>query len=319
MSTLAPTEPLMQVAYYYDGSIEGLFTAIFMAYARHEDPQDILSGTCVQPRIEQSILEIETDYSLATRVRNVIIKRYDWRVFYTVLQASCSDDPRAGTIVYRFIRYAIPAGRRGTSAAETGKSKTTACSPHCDTAHQQRSSSDHSEANVLAAVPPSIAHLCQPKHQPRKAYILNQLTHPAVGPLVSLARSVSNEQERMRQFVRFQHMQGGIWFGLCNPKASVVPLLMHWFAERFDTQSFVLYDENHHLAGIYDGSDWQIVKTDKLQAPRILEEEELMQAAWRRFYDAIAIEARYNPELRQQFMPKRLWKNLPEMQPWLDA
>ena len=38
-----------------------------------------------------------------------------------------------------------------------------------------------------------------------------------------------------------------------------------------------------------------------------------MQAAWKRFYDVVAVEARYNPELRRQFMPKRLWKNIVEM------
>ena len=39
-----------------------------------------------------------------------------------------------------------------------------------------------------------------------------------------------------------------------------------------------------------------------------------MQQAWKRFYDTGAVEARYNPELRRQFMPKRFWKNITEMQ-----
>ena len=39
-----------------------------------------------------------------------------------------------------------------------------------------------------------------------------------------------------------------------------------------------------------------------------------MQRAWKRFYRAVAVESRYNPELRRQFMPKRLWKNITEMQ-----
>lgn len=38
-----------------------------------------------------------------------------------------------------------------------------------------------------------------------------------------------------------------------------------------------------------------------------------MQAAWKGFYDAMAISARYHPELRRQFIPKRLWRNIVEL------
>ncbi|MCD8316626.1 MAG: DUF4130 domain-containing protein, partial [Eggerthellaceae bacterium] len=40
-----------------------------------------------------------------------------------------------------------------------------------------------------------------------------------------------------------------------------------------------------------------------------------MENAWRRFYNTIAIDDRYNPELRRQHMPCRFWKDLTEMQP----
>ena len=34
---------------------------------------------------------------------------------------------------------------------------------------------------------------------------------------------------------------------------------------------------------------------------------------WLRFYDSIAIDERKNEKLRIQNMPKKYWKNLPEM------
>ena len=37
------------------------------------------------------------------------------------------------------------------------------------------------------------------------------------------------------------------------------------------------------------------------------------EQAWKTFYDSVAIDARYNPELRRSFMPKRLWKNIVEL------
>ena len=38
---IAAEEPLSHVAYVYDGTPEGLLTAVFQAYANHEDPEDI--------------------------------------------------------------------------------------------------------------------------------------------------------------------------------------------------------------------------------------------------------------------------------------
>lgn len=76
----------------------------------------------------------------------------------------------------------------------------------------------------------------------------------------------------------------------------------------------------HHLrrgaqhAGVYEGRDWYLVQTENVDLPDRASEERLMQQAWKRFYDTVAVEARYNPELRRQFMPKRFWKNITEMQ-----
>jgi hypothetical protein len=39
-----------------------------------------------------------------------------------------------------------------------------------------------------------------------------------------------------------------------------------------------------------------------------------MQRLWKNFYDTIAIKERFNPKCRMNFMPKRVWANLPEMQ-----
>ena len=89
---------------------------------------------------------------------------------------------------------------------------------------------------------------------------------------------------------------------------------MDWFSGRFNTQPFVIHDEGHDLAGVYEGSDWYLVRTDRLDLPGPTADERAMKDAWKRFYRTIAVESRYNPELRRQFMPKRLWKNITELQ-----
>ena len=259
MSADAMLEPLGNVAYVHDGTTEGLLSAIFQAYALHEQPEDFSSGAGLQPRLGQSVRYIETDAALASRVKAGIVRKAGRDAWDAVLHASLSDDPSAGVAVYRFVRHVM--------------------------------------ARPAAA----------------NAGLIRNMAHPIAGPVARLDRSVMNERHLMMQFLRFEHFENGIWFAKCNPKANVVPLLMGWFAGRFNTECFVIYDEVHQVAGIYDGANWYIAQTDEVHLPQHSDEEAAMQAAWKGFYDAMTISARYHPELRRQFIPKRLWRNIVEL------
>ena len=147
----------------------------------------------------------------------------------------------------------------------------------------------------------------------QNAYIRNELTDPIVGPVLKLHHAVRNERHFMQELLRFEHFDNDLWFAKCNPNANVVPLLMDWFSARFNTQQFVIYDEVHNIAGIYDGESWVLAETSELDLPAHSSDEAVMQSAWKRFYDAVSIPARYHPELRRQHMPKRFWKNILEV------
>ena len=249
-------EAPLSCAYTFDGSLEGLFSAIFASYVFREDPIDIVSEDAFQPRLGQHTRAVDTNQEWALRVARGITKAGGRITFEAVRKASVAGDPAAGTIVYQFVRLLMR----------------------------------------------------------KRRYLLDDLANPTVANLVRLVRAVDNECERMRQFVRFSHLDNGGWFAVCNPRDNVVPLIMGWFAARFNDQPFAIYDEVHHVAGVYEGRDWYLVRTDSFPAPVYSEEEGLMQEAWRLFYRTLSIDARYNPELRRQHMPVRFWRNLTEMQ-----
>lgn len=292
---ITPEEPLPDVAYAYDGTLEGLLSAVFEAYERREDPQDVTAQAALQPRLGQTVRFVETDVERAVRVQRGIKRVCGHAAYDAVMRASLSDEPDAGTVVYRFVRYAMAAKR-----------------PHDCTGCRRRGSC----SGPMASSRPTDSLGCSGK---ARGSVLNDLAHPAVEPLHRLVRSVGNERHHMVQFLRFEHLENGVWLARCNPEASVVPLLMDWFAGRFNTQPFIIYDEVHHLAGVYDGGDWQLVNTEgagdlERALPDRTADEALMSEAWRTFYKSVSIDARYHPELRRQFMPKRFWKNLTELQ-----
>lgn len=254
------------LAYSYDGTLEGLLTACFEAYARHECPEDIAPQDVLQPRLGQRISSIATSIDKATRVRNGLIRRGGWSAFNAVRKASCSSQPDAGTAAYRFVRYAMD------------------------------------------------------KYKGKQAPFSN-ISHPDVQPLFAITRSINQECEHMRQFIRFEHLEvdeSSVWFAKCNPRDSVIPLIMQHFVERFNVQPFIIFDEAHHVSGIYNGNNWWLIrgeagKPDISQANPASEEMQI-QEAWKRFYRSVSIDARYNPELRRQFMPKRFWRNITEIE-----
>lgn len=278
-----------EVAYVHDGTLEGLLSAIFAAYANHEDPTDVVCADVLQPRLSQRLFSVETNVAHAERVRRGLCKACGYQAFNAVRKASLSARADAGTAAYRFVRYAMDS------------QKTRDCA-RC----RKRSSCAGATGSGNC-----------PKQRGRA---LSDITHPAVRPIFEIARSVDQECEHMRQFIRFEHLQDegtSVWFARCNPRDSVIPLIMGHFIERFNVQPFIIYDENHHLAGVYEGHTWYLVRTEgeKLNLPDASIEEAAMQQAWQRFYQVVAVESRYNPELRQHFMPKRFWRNLTEMQP----
>lgn len=108
----ASAEPLQRVAYLYDGTLEGLLCCAFEAYARHEDPEDVLPEQNYQPRFEQSSLFVETNYGHALRVRRGIEREAGKKAFCALAFAAVADNPKAGIIVYRFIRYVMDDPKR---------------------------------------------------------------------------------------------------------------------------------------------------------------------------------------------------------------
>ena len=198
-----------EIAYCYDGTLEGLLCSIFTAYEMHENPTDVICEDVLQPRLSQRIAVIDTNLEKALRVKNGLKRKAGWSSYNAVLKAACSARPDAGTIAYKFVRYAM----------DEHKGK-------------------------------------------RRPY--SNISHPAVSPLFELNRSISQECEHMRQFIRFEHLKGddgNIWYAKCNPRDSVIPLVMNHFVERFSVQPFIIHDENHDIAGVFDGTTWYLVRT----------------------------------------------------------
>ncbi|MDD6170230.1 MAG: TIGR03915 family putative DNA repair protein [Lachnospiraceae bacterium] len=148
-------------------------------------------------------------------------------------------------------------------------------------------------------------------------HIIDCLQNPYVLYLFELSRSVSNEAHHLLGFVRFKELQNHVLFAKIHPKNLVLPILGDHFSDRLPQENFMIYDENRNLAVIHRKgfSDFILVGTENLDK-KILEqysEDELeYEKLWCGFFSSITIEARINPKLQNQNIPKRFQKDAVE-------
>lgn len=141
--------------------------------------------------------------------------------------------------------------------------------------------------------------------------VLNRLTDDTVHTIRHAVGHLTGESHLLKGFIRFADYEGML-VSVIHPKNLVLPLLREHFCDRFCNESFVIYDENHGMGLVYRPYEWRIVPIDDLTLREPDENEKRYQALWRKYYDTIAIKARYNPVCRRNHMPKRYWDYMTE-------
>ncbi len=92
-----------------------MLSAVFAAFARHEDPLNIVPSSDLQESMLCSYVPIATSVSHATRVKNGIVRDLGDAYYENIKEVFLADDAQKGGVLYRFIRYAMKAGRKSLS------------------------------------------------------------------------------------------------------------------------------------------------------------------------------------------------------------
>ena len=136
--------------------------------------------------------------------------------------------------------------------------------------------------------------------------VIRHLTHDTVATLLKAQRHLYNESHRYKQFVRFS-VSGRVLTSVIKPLNQVLPLIALIYRPvpgggvphlRRDPRHGALLPAGPvgHCAGGF------------LRAKRPGRGRAEVPDLWCEYYDAIAIEGRYNPKCRMNHMPKRYWR-----------
>lgn len=96
--------------YLYDGSFEGLMTAIYAGYYEAWPVDQIIDTLQYVPQLMDETKLIYTDHEKSERVVQAIQRKLKERAFQMVLYAFLSEHEKRGTMIYRFLRFAFKVG-----------------------------------------------------------------------------------------------------------------------------------------------------------------------------------------------------------------
>lgn len=165
----------------------------------------------------------------------------------------------------------------------------------------------HPQRELLAL---DFVHLAM-RHGPA---VLSMLADDTVAALTKATRQLCHEAHQYQGFVRFSD-SGGVLTAVIEPKNFVLPLLAPHFCDRYQNDTFAIYDKTHGMLLAYARGQHAILPVEGFDAPAADEEELRWRALWKSFYNAIAIDERYNPTCRPSLMQKRYWRHLTELDP----
>lgn len=147
--------------------------------------------------------------------------------------------------------------------------------------------------------------------------ILNYLGNPYVARVFQLARSAGNEAHHLLGFLRFSELENGTLFARIHPRNNVLTVLAEHFTDRLPMENFIIYDENRKTAALHKKDSGyllaEVPDADEEFMNRFSDKEKEYRQLWLEFFHSIAIEARKNPRLQRQNIPRRFRQDTVEL------
>ena len=105
------TDITNKTIYLCDDTIEGIFTAIYKAWDNNPKTTDVrIRSNASSLSFFESYVETDTDYELALKVYNTIIRKLSWDIYFYIYRTALSYEEERASYIYSFLKKAFKTG-----------------------------------------------------------------------------------------------------------------------------------------------------------------------------------------------------------------
>ena len=153
-----------------------------------------------------------------------------------------------------------------------------------------------------------------------KENIINRRNIDSVNDLIKISKYVGSEAHKLKGFLRFKKMKD-FYYAEMEPTNNVISILANHFKKRLSNEYWVIADTKRGIYAFYNKEKIEYInKEDILKFNLDLSSDEIFfEKLWKEFFNTIAIKARKNLKCQMNFMPKKYWKNIIEMENYYEG
>lgn len=147
-------------------------------------------------------------------------------------------------------------------------------------------------------------------------HILYHRNLRCVDKTIKIANYVSHESHKYKGFVRFKELKNHILYAEIEPVNDILKIIAPHFKRRLKNEYWIIKDVKRKILGIYDKKKVFFCLEEEFTLKNALESQSEIEFSelWKTFYKTIGIKERKNDRCRMNFMPKRYWKYMKELE-----
>ena len=145
--------------------------------------------------------------------------------------------------------------------------------------------------------------------------ILQRRNIDAVNDVLKLSKRTSREAHKLKGFLRFKKMRN-FYYAKINPTNNVIFIISNHFKKRLNGEYWLIHDISRKIYALYDLKKVIYLNEDEIidLDLELSNDEEKFQSLWKLFFNTIGIKERENKKVQMNFMPKKYWENIIEME-----
>lgn len=147
--------------------------------------------------------------------------------------------------------------------------------------------------------------------------VLYNIGDEVVSRIFDFNRNVSREAHHFLGFLRFEEAKDGILYAVYNPKNKITMIVAEHFADRLNTERFVIIDTVHNDVAFYTpetGVYMGTIAEEDIDTVLNKKSEDRFESMWKVFFEHISIKERENKQLQCNNIPLRFRTYMPEFE-----